>query len=211
MAIKWVNESMEIVRFISLLLFLDHGAQRLWEEARRVHMFNNGQLSELINNVVAQQCREFQATQSARDDGQVKRGHGSSDAASVKSSSRVDKSSVQLLQGRRPQAQFCDAVSSEHPPQLKAKLFAKCLSGTPSCSAPGPGGCIKGMLRVCWDDAEVLQLRLLAVENFAWDFVQKKITKLFMEVPMTALRKRWCSRNCHRNVFQATCRTHIGP
>ena len=100
----------------------------------------------------------------------------------------------QLLQGRRPQAQIREIsdeamqFTPEHPVQLKTKLFTKCLSGAPSGSAPGPGGCTNEMLRVCLDDAGVLQLLRLAAEDFARGTAPEETTRLFMMASMTTLR-----------------------
>ena len=69
---------MEAVRTDSIdVVCIDHGAQGPWEEMNlrgESDLFNNGQWSELVNDVVAQQCRESQANQYVQEDEQVKRG-----------------------------------------------------------------------------------------------------------------------------------------
>ena len=101
-------------------------------------MFNNGQWSELVNDVVAQQCRESQANQSVQEDEQVKRGMAAQSKIQRGQVSRgrqaltgaelapKTEETFQLLQGRRPQAQI-RAISDEamqfapeHPVQLEA-------------------------------------------------------------------------------------------
>ena len=124
-----------------------------------VDLFNNGQWSELVNDVVAQQCRESQANQYAQEDEQVKRGMAAQSKIQLGQVSRVRQAltgaelapkteeTFQLLQGRRPQAQI-RAISDEamqftpeHPVQLKAKLFTKCLSGAPDQHQGQVGAC----------------------------------------------------------------------
>ena len=105
--------------------------------SRRVDLFNNGQWSELVNDVVAQQCRESQANQSAQEDDQVKRGMAAQSKIQRGRVSRARQAltgaelapkteeTFQLLQGRCPQAAISDEAmqfTPEHPVQLKAKL-----------------------------------------------------------------------------------------
>ena len=79
--------------------------------------------------------------------------------------------------------------SPSDPVVLKAKLFTKCLSGAPSGSAPGPGGCTNEMLRVCLDGAELLELLRSAAEDFARGTAPEEAISLFRMATMTALRK----------------------
>ena len=87
----------------------------------------------------------------------------------------------QLLQGRHPQAQI-KAISDEamqftpeHPVQLEAKFFTNCLSVAHPDQHQGQVGAPM-MLRVCLDDAEVLQLFWLAAEDFARGSAPEEIT-----------------------------------
>ena len=101
----------------------------------------------------------------------------------------------QLLSGRRPGDQVCPIpekvmqFAPADPVVLKAKVFTKCLSGPPSGSAPGPGGCTNEMLRVCLDVPELLQLLHLAAEDFARGTTPEEANNLFKMATMTALRK----------------------
>ena len=169
-------------------------------------MFNSGQWSELVNDVVAQQCRESQANQYAQEDEQVKRGMAAQSKIQRDQVSRARQAltgaelapkteeTFQLLQGRRP-AQIraiSDGWRSTQTLGEKLRLQShEVFRGKLHHlgSAPGPGGCTNEMLRVCLDDAEVLQLLRLAAEDFARGSATEEITKVFIMASMTALRK----------------------
>ena len=74
------------------------------------------------------------------------------------------------LQQKRPQEQVRQIppeVMGYVPEQalmMDFALFTKCLQSAPSGVSAGPGGCTNEMLRVCLDDAEVLQLLFRAAE-----------------------------------------------
>ena len=65
-------------------------------------------------------------------------------------------------------------------------VFRSALSG----SAPGLGGCSYQMLKICLDDAEILQLLREAAEDFARAAVPQCIFHVFCEATLTALMKR---------------------
>ena len=94
-------------------------------------------------------------------------------------------------QGRRPQEQVRGIPEEvlqfvpERPLKLNSKVFTKCLSGAPSGSAPGPGGCSNEMLRVCLDDCEVLQLLFLAAGDVARGSAPPEATQVFVMATMT--------------------------
>ena len=76
-----------------------------------------------------------------------------------------------MLQGRRPQAQI-RAISDDMmqfypgtPRAIEGEAFHQVFEW-PSGSAPGPGGCTNEMLRVCLDDAEVLQFASVGSGGF---------------------------------------------
>ena len=98
------------------------------------------------------------------------------------------------LQGRRPQERIREIpaeVLNFVPGQvlvLDATVFSKCLASAPVGSAPGPGGCTNEMLKVCLDDAEVMQHLFLAAQDMARAQIPHS-ARTFMFATMTALRK----------------------
>ena len=99
------------------------------------------------------------------------------------------------LQRKRPQEQVRQIppeVMGYVPEQalmMDFALFTKCLQSAPSGVSAGPGGCTNEMLRVCLDDAEVLQLLFRVAEDFARTNVPESVSKAFMAASMTALQK----------------------
>ena len=75
----------------------------------------------------------------------------------------------------------------EVPLSLDKELFVSAVRRSPSGSAPGPGGCTNEVLRMCLDDAHVLDLLCLAAEDFARG--ETPASRSFLRATMTALSK----------------------
>ena len=82
----------------------------------------------------------------------------------------------------------------DFPPQsplsLDGKIFAKCLRPAPSGCSLGAGGCTNEILRVCLNDAELLDLLSSAAKDFARAAVPGEAMRPFMLASTTALQKR---------------------
>ena len=72
----------------------------------------------------------------------------------------------------------------EVPLSSDKEMFINALRSSPSGSAPGPGGCTNEMLRVCLDDAHVLDLLYLAARG------ETPASRSFLRATMTALSKK---------------------
>ena len=70
--------------------------------------------------------------------------------------------------------------------EIDKNVFVSCLRGASSGTAPGSGECTNGMLRVCFDDIEILQWRTSAAKDFARGMAP---TASCMSATMTGLRK----------------------
>ena len=104
------------------------------------------------------------------------------------------RATLDELQQRRPLEQRREIplpvleFNPDAPSSLKKELFVSALRTSPSGSAAGPGGCTNEVLRVCLDDAHVLQLLHSAAEDFARG--ETPASRPFFFATMTALRKK---------------------
>ena len=178
------------------------------ELARRAELFAEGRWVELIER--ARQCatpifgtkpeldegqeqqRRGNAAQRRIQQGQVSRARHELTGATLAPRTRA---TLDKLKQRRPQEQRREIpqpvldFNPDVPLSLNKELFVSALRSSLSGSAAGPGGCTNEMLRVCLDDAHVLQLLHSAAEDFARGETPAS-RPFFLATMMTALRKK---------------------
>ena len=110
------------------------------------------------------------------------------------------------LWSRRHQALEKDPGRSDAVRAGGPVIFASCLRTAPAGSAPEPGGCTNDMLKVCLDDAEILQLLGLTAD-FARGAVRKNAMHCFT---LTALQKKEdCWPNPSRSSSASMSKPHV--
>ena len=178
------------------------------ELIRRADVFAQGRWQELIASArravsvvptvafrgeAEERDRRGRAAQGRVERGQVSRARQELTGAALAPKTRETLEELQCKRSQRRVQEIPVEVMDfmpQRPVTLNARVFAASLRGAPNGSSPGPGGCSYEMLKVCFDDGELLQLLTAAAEDFARASVPQEIFRAFQKAHMTALAKK---------------------